>query len=77
MALKFESFVIDKVEDSNKFQGRTFDGKRREFGIQLVRDLATNKLTLEPYRHFTDPDSEKWFEDSEPWTEAERLGQTE
>jgi hypothetical protein len=75
MAIQFESFVIEQAEDGNKFQGLTFDGKRREFGIQLVRDLATNKLTLEPYPHFTDPGSERWFEDSEPWTEAERLGQ--
>jgi len=73
-AIKFESFVIEKQE-GHRCQGMTFDGKRREFGIQLVRDLATNKLTLEPYRHFTDPESEQWFHDSEPWTEAERLGQ--
>ena len=74
MGIQVESFTVERAENG-RFQGRTFDGKLREFGMQLVRDLATNKLTLEPYPHFTDFHSEKWFEDSEPWTKEERLGQ--
>ena len=38
-AIQFESFVVEQ-EENGRFQGRTFDGKLREFGIQLVRDLA-------------------------------------
>ena len=74
MAIKFEAYLVEQEEGLQQFQGVTFDGKRREFGIQLVRDLATNKLTLEPYPHFTDPGSATWFEDSEPWTEEELRG---
>ena len=74
MAVKFESFVISQ-SDGDHFQGVTPDGKKREFAVQLCRNLATNELTLVPYRHYTTPDSEPWFEDSEPWTEDERRGQ--
>lgn len=58
-------------------QGVTIDGKKREFKLAVTRDKATNKLTLHPYRHFIDPDSTPQFEDSEPWTEDERRGDTE
>jgi len=68
---RYEAFEIINI-DGTHLQGKTVDGKVREFSIEIVRDLVTNELDLVPYRHFIDGDSISWFPGSEPWTEEER-----
>lgn len=42
-------------------------GALHEIGLAIARNLDTNELILHPVHHFTDPDSQSWFPDSEPW----------
>lgn len=73
MGLRFESFVIVN-QDGNHFQGRTVDGKVREFELCFNRDLATNELSVGVIRHHHDEDGLPWFPGSEPWTADETRG---
>lgn len=74
MGTRYEAFEIVN-QDGNHFQGKTVDGKVREFCFQIVRDLATNALAVVPYRHYTDAENfQPWFPGSEPWTEDEVRG---
>jgi len=79
---RYETFDIKEMKfdlENNQIflMGQTIDGKQREFGFQIVRNLATNQLFFQPYRHFIDPDSKPAFTGSEPWTRDERRGDTQ
>jgi hypothetical protein len=74
---RYEAFDIVNQE-GNHLQGKTVEGKVREFCLQIVRDTVTNELTIKPYRHYTDDvDFIPWFPGSEAWTEDERRGDTD
>jgi hypothetical protein len=79
--IEFESFTIRRFEIGHdgcpRIQGATIDGKKREFGIEMHRDTRDNSVGMHVYRHFTDPESQPWFEDSQPWTKDETFGDTE
>lgn len=77
MAVEYEAFFTKKVKVTDaqiQIQGSTVDGKLREFELSFARNLVTNRIMLQPVRHYGDPESAPWFEDSEPWTEDEMRG---
>lgn len=77
MARRYESFAMSQVRvtDSEiQIQGKTAEGKKHEFSLVFNRDMATNHIDIGVSRHFSDPDSVPYFEDSEPWTEDETRG---
>lgn len=72
---RYETFILSKLDpESGVMQGTTKDGKKREFTLSVVRDLATNAIDLQVSPAFTDEESASWFEDSEPWSEPELVG---
>lgn len=77
MGLRFENYEIVNQEGTHLQLREMLTGKVREAELTVVRDTATNKLSVGVVRHFTDPESLPWFPGSDPWTEDERRGDTE
>lgn len=69
----YEAFVIFNFDPIKMhLQGRTVDGKTREFALAITRDLRTNELSLDVVPHFSDPVSQPTFSGSEPWEGDEK-----
>jgi hypothetical protein len=67
----YETWEIVDVSPDGYLQGGNDEGKMREFGLVVNRDVETGELTLGVCRHFTDPDSLAAFAGSEPWAPDE------
>lgn len=74
MTARFVGYTVVKQEGT-RMQIEDKNGNLREVEFTFARDLATNALVVVVTRHYCDPDSIPWFNDSEIWTEEETRGQ--
>lgn len=69
--MRFDSFMISHVSPDGILVGTNKEGTQREFSLVVNYDKVTAKLSLDVARHFTDPKSIPYDENSKPWSESE------
>lgn len=72
MAKRFQSFVVEEITPTGRMKIRDpLTDSTREAFLVVNRDIVTNILRLDVAMHYTDPESQPWFEDSKPWAHEE------
>lgn len=73
---RISSFIVVQSRQSDRgLQMQVLDpltNRVREAELCVNLDNLTGEITVGAFRHYGDPESEPWFEGSEPWTADER-----